>query len=59
MDDKTPRREGMVEPAAQANDQTPLPDWETPELIVEDVGPATRGGPFGSSPSGDDAWYSS
>lgn len=37
----------------------PLEEWTTPELIVEDMGTATRGGPFTSQSPGDDAWYQS
>lgn len=44
----------------KTHDDAPVREvWEAPELTVEDVGSATRGGPIGSSSGGDDFWYSS
>jgi hypothetical protein len=36
-----------------------LKEWETPELIVEDVQSVTKGGTFTCNSPGDDAWYQS
>lgn len=35
-----------------------LKEWETPELIVEDVESRTQGGTIGDVHPVDDAWYS-
>lgn len=45
-----------VEHAEYSTDQ--LKEWQTPELIVEDVEKQTQGGTTGDVHPVDDAWYS-
>lgn len=47
--------ESVEETAAKAEQ---LLEWETPELIVEDVDAITKGGPIGDIDPVDDAFYS-
>lgn len=46
--------------AARVSEPERLEEWETPELVVEDVQSATFGGTIGTVNSpGDDIWYES
>ncbi len=53
----------MTEPTPPQSSEDPsgslLEEWTTPELIVEDMGTATRGGNFTVNSPGDNPWYAS
>lgn len=48
----------MDENSKAETQEEQLQEWQTPDLIVEDVEKATQGGTIGDVDPVDDAWYS-